>query len=148
MAMRTATPLIVPPTIAPVLSKVDVVAGAELTGDEELVVPDKLVEGNVLAGVELVRDVTDGVLLLVLDDELELVEDADEELVDRVAPEDEVSVELGKLLVPVLGLIVVGSESADGVAVKSTELVMINASTPFNDACTLVAKLDAVPQPY
>lgn len=52
------------------------------------------------------------------------------------------------LLVPVLGLIVVGSESVVGVAVKSTELVMTMASVPLNDAWTVVARLEAVPQPY
>lgn len=52
------------------------------------------------------------------------------------------------LLVPVLGLIVVGSESVVGVAVKSTELVITMASVPLNDAWTVVARLEAVPQPY
>lgn len=54
-AINIATPLIVPPTIAPVWSKVDPVAGGAVADVEvELVVPSAVVDGGELIDVELV----------------------------------------------------------------------------------------------
>ncbi|KAF7535659.1 hypothetical protein G7054_g5178 [Neopestalotiopsis clavispora] len=130
-AARTATPAIVPPTIAPVRSKDDeVVAGASVGADVPELVADRV--------VDVAADV---------DEEEEELED-DEELVELEELEEELLLdEDEKLLVPVLGLIVVGSESVVGVAVKATALVIIITSVPLNIDWTVVARLEDVPQP-
>ncbi|KAF3020640.1 hypothetical protein E8E14_012256 [Neopestalotiopsis sp. 37M] len=132
-AARTATPAIVPPTIAPVRSKDDeVVAGASVGPDVTELVADRVVD--VAADVDEEEEE--------LEDDEELVEVELEELEEELLlDEDE------KLLVPVLGLIVVGSESVVGVAVKATALVIIITSVPLNIDWTVVARLEDVPQP-
>ncbi len=118
-----ATPLIVPPMMAPVRST-----------DE----PGVWI-GTAVGAADVEDDEDD-------DDVLELV------LVLVVLELDEVLVEvvLVKLLVPVLGLMLVGVARVLGVAVKSTFKLLTGSALviPVAVASTVVAKSLEVPHPY
>lgn len=135
-----------PPTIAPVLSNPDPDAGAAVDVDD----CEKLVDGVVFVDVVVAWEDVDNGELAVEESELENIEDEDAVVADdELVVDDKVCDVLDKLRVPVLGSIVVASESDLGVSVNATEVLEINsASAPLKVACTLVAKFEAVPHPY
>lgn len=142
-ATRTATPEIVPPTMAPVLSIDEApAAGATVVSLGEVVVVG--VAGTVVVVPALVVVVDE--LVVVVD---ELVEDSvDVEEADEVDVAEDVV--LVKLLVPVLGSIVIGVATVVGCAVRLTSMLVMDteAVPPEAVASTVAARSLAVPHPY
>lgn len=130
-ATKTATPEMVPPTIAPVLSTEEApAAGAAPVSLGEFV---PVVVGGVVVG-----------WLVDVVDELAEVE------VDEADDDDEEDEELVKGLVPVLGSIVIGVETVVGSAVRLTSTLDMDteAVMPEAVASTVAARSLAVPHPY
>jgi len=168
-ATKTATPLMVPPMMAPVLSIPELDPGAGWTTwlPEEAAVPAVVEEVDVVDVVELELEVE---LLLVVeeddeeDDEDDVVDEVDDvDVVDPLVVPDvvvesvvdvvvsEVVPALVKLWVPVLGSMLVGSLRVDGLAVKLTLRLGMDKDgldvSPVATSATVVARSLAVPQP-
>lgn len=138
-AINAATPLIVPPTMAPVFLFLLSFAGASVSSSSASDVDDAVAESVVADAVEVASVV-------------ELSLDAEEvfELVFEAVEVDSVSVvEEGRVDVDLFVPRVVGSDSEVAVAVKTPEtLVNCTADLPDAEFITLVARLDAEPHPY